>query len=58
MAAEVGGFEDPSAEVPAKAASASGLLASSARLQIVRSPAQGERDVTGLAERVGRRCPP
>lgn len=57
MAAEVGGFEDPSAEVLAEAAAAFGLLASSARLHIVWALAQGESDVTGLAERVGGALP-
>ncbi|WP_345647216.1 ArsR/SmtB family transcription factor [Streptomyces siamensis] len=57
MAAEVGGFEDPSAEVLAEAAAAFGLLASPARLHIVWALAQGESDVTGLAERVGGALP-
>jgi DNA-binding transcriptional ArsR family regulator len=57
VAAEVGGFEDPSAEVLAEAAAAFGLLASSARLHIVWALAQGESDVTGLAERVGGALP-
>jgi DNA-binding transcriptional ArsR family regulator len=51
------GFEDPSAEVLAEAAAAFGLLASSARLHIVWALAQGESDVTGLAERVGGALP-
>ncbi|MEV0178605.1 metalloregulator ArsR/SmtB family transcription factor [Streptomyces sp. NPDC050625] len=51
------GFEDPSAEVLADAAAAFGLLASSARLHIVWALAQGESDVTGLAERVGGALP-
>ncbi|MFG3586002.1 ArsR/SmtB family transcription factor [Streptomyces sp. NPDC047990] len=57
MATEVGGFDDPSAEVLAEAAAAFGLLASSARLHIVWALAQGESDVTGLAERVGGALP-
>ncbi|WP_406328032.1 ArsR/SmtB family transcription factor [Streptomyces sp. NBC_00203] len=57
MAAEVGGLKDPSAEVLAEAAAAFGLLASSARLHIVWALAQGESDVTGLAERVGGALP-
>ncbi|WP_327426799.1 MULTISPECIES: ArsR/SmtB family transcription factor [unclassified Streptomyces] len=57
MAAEAGGLKDPSAEVLAEAAAAFGLLASSARLHIVWAPAQGESDVTGLAERVGGALP-
>ncbi|MEU1531995.1 ArsR/SmtB family transcription factor [Streptomyces fagopyri] len=57
MVTEVGGFDDPSAEVLAEAASAFGLLASSARLHIVWALAQGESDVTGLAERVGGALP-
>ncbi|MEV6536196.1 metalloregulator ArsR/SmtB family transcription factor [Streptomyces sp. NPDC051639] len=57
MATEVGGFDDPSAEVLGEAAAAFGLLASSARLHIVWALAQGESDVTGLAERVGGALP-
>lgn len=57
MAAGVDRFEDPSAEVLAEAAAAFGLLASSARLHIVWALAQGESDVTGLAERVGGALP-
>ncbi|WP_374404249.1 ArsR/SmtB family transcription factor [Streptomyces sp. 35G-GA-8] len=55
--AGAGGFEDPPAEVLAEAAAAFGLLASSARLHIVWALAQGESDVTGLAERVGGALP-
>jgi DNA-binding transcriptional ArsR family regulator len=51
------GFEDPSADVLADAAAAFGLLASPARLHIVWALAQGESDVTGLAERVGGALP-
>jgi DNA-binding transcriptional ArsR family regulator len=51
------GFEDPSAEVLARAAAAFGLLASPARLHIVWALAQGESDVTGLAERVDGALP-
>lgn len=57
MAADIGGFEDPSAEVLADAAAAFGLLASSARLHIMWALAQGESDVTHLAERVGGALP-
>lgn len=57
MAAGVGDFEDPPAEVLAEAAASFGLLASSARLHIVWALAQGECDVTGLAERVGGALP-
>ena len=57
MATGVDGFEDPPAEVLAEAAAAFGLLASSARLHIVWALAQGESDVTGLAERVGGALP-
>ncbi|MFJ3821566.1 ArsR/SmtB family transcription factor [Streptomyces nodosus] len=57
VAADGGDFEDPSAEVLAEAAAAFGLLASSARLHIVWALAQGESDVTGLAERVGGALP-
>ena len=51
------GFDDPSADVLADAAAAFGLLASPARLHIVWALAQGESDVTGLAERVGGALP-
>ncbi|MEU3219430.1 metalloregulator ArsR/SmtB family transcription factor [Streptomyces sp. NPDC032161] len=57
MATGADGFEDPPAEVLAEAAAAFGLLASSARLHIVWALAQGESDVTGLAERVGGALP-
>ncbi|GGR18454.1 ArsR/SmtB family transcription factor [Streptomyces netropsis] len=49
--------DDPSAEVLAEAAAAFGLLASSARLHLVWALAQGESDVSGLAERVGGALP-
>ncbi|MEV7324058.1 metalloregulator ArsR/SmtB family transcription factor [Streptomyces sp. NPDC093970] len=51
------GRDDPSAEVLAQAAAAFGMLASPARLHIVWALAQGESDVTGLAERVGGALP-
>ncbi|WP_308312582.1 metalloregulator ArsR/SmtB family transcription factor [Streptomyces sp. ISL-11] len=51
------GFDDPSAEVLSEAAAAFGLLASSARLHLVWALAQGESDVSGLAERVGGALP-
>ncbi|MEU6244508.1 metalloregulator ArsR/SmtB family transcription factor [Streptomyces sp. NPDC047024] len=51
------GRQDPSPEVFAEAAAAFGLLASPARLHIVWALAQGESDVTGLAERVGGALP-
>ncbi|MFE0098853.1 ArsR/SmtB family transcription factor [Streptomyces sp. NPDC059009] len=51
------GFEDPPAEVLAEAAAAFGLLASSARLHIMWALAQGESDVTHLADRVGGALP-
>lgn len=57
MAAGAGDFGDPPAEVLAEAAAAFGLLASPARLHIVWTLAQGESDVTGLAERVGGALP-
>lgn len=57
VAAGVERFPDPSAEVLAEAAAAFGLLASSARLHIVWALAQGESDVSGLAERVGGALP-
>ncbi|WP_240529529.1 ArsR/SmtB family transcription factor [Streptomyces mangrovisoli] len=50
-------MDDPSAEVLAQAAAAFGLLASSARLHLVWALAQGESDVTNLAERVGGALP-
>jgi len=50
-------FEDPSAEMLTQAAESFGLLASPARLHIVWALAQGESDVTGLAERVGGALP-
>ncbi|MFF7759368.1 ArsR/SmtB family transcription factor [Streptomyces griseorubiginosus] len=53
----VGGFQDPPAEVLAEAAAAFGLLASSARLHIMWALAQGESDVTNLADRVGGALP-
>ncbi|MFE4794371.1 ArsR/SmtB family transcription factor [Streptomyces sp. NPDC056708] len=57
VAADVGGSEDPPAGVLAEAAAAFGLLASSARLHIMWALAQGESDVTHLAERVGGALP-
>ncbi|MFD7716773.1 ArsR/SmtB family transcription factor [Streptomyces sp. NPDC059814] len=57
MAAGAVDFGDPPAEVLAEAAAAFGLLASPARLHIVWTLAQGESDVTGLAERVGGALP-
>ncbi|MGW8377009.1 metalloregulator ArsR/SmtB family transcription factor [Streptomyces sp. ODS28] len=53
----VGEFEDPPAEVLAETAAAFGLLASPARLHIVWALAQGESDVSHLAERVGGALP-
>ncbi|MFF7128088.1 metalloregulator ArsR/SmtB family transcription factor [Streptomyces sp. NPDC008240] len=55
--AENGGFEDPSADVLAAAAATFGLLASSARLHLMWALAQGESDVTHLADRVGGALP-
>lgn len=52
-----GGFEDPSAEVLAAAAAAFGLLASSSRLHLMWALAEGESDVTHLADRVGGALP-
>lgn len=57
MTAYAGGFDDPPAEVLADAAAAFGLLASSPRLHIMWALAQGESDVTHLAERVGGALP-
>ncbi|KOG90611.1 ArsR/SmtB family transcription factor [Streptomyces varsoviensis] len=51
------GAQDPPAHVLSEAAAAFGLLASSARLHIVWALAQGESDVSGLAERVGGALP-
>jgi DNA-binding transcriptional ArsR family regulator len=51
------GVADPSPEVLAQAAAAFGLLASSARLHLVWALAQGESDVTHLADRVGGALP-
>ncbi|MEV7394560.1 MULTISPECIES: metalloregulator ArsR/SmtB family transcription factor [unclassified Streptomyces] len=51
------GYEDPSVDVLTEAAASFGLLASPARLHIVWALAQGESDVTGLAERVGGALP-
>lgn len=48
---------DPSPEVLQSAAAAFGLLASTMRLHIVWILAQGDCDVTGLAERVGASLP-
>ncbi|WP_392749577.1 ArsR/SmtB family transcription factor [Streptomyces sp. LN590] len=52
-----GGFDEPSAEVLAEAAAAFGLLATPARLHMVRALSQGESDGTGLAELVGGTLP-
>ncbi|KIZ13533.1 ArsR/SmtB family transcription factor [Streptomyces natalensis] len=52
-----GGMVDPSAEVLGEAAAMFGLLASPPRLHIVWALAQGESDVSGLAERVGGALP-
>lgn len=48
---------DPPAEVLAEAAAVFTLLSSPSRLHIVWALAQGECDVTGLAERVGGALP-
>ncbi|WP_018538215.1 metalloregulator ArsR/SmtB family transcription factor [Streptomyces sp. MspMP-M5] len=52
-----GAVADPSPEVLAEAAALFGLLASPPRLHIVWALAQGESDVSGLAERVGGALP-
>ncbi|MFI5680343.1 metalloregulator ArsR/SmtB family transcription factor [Streptomyces cellulosae] len=57
MTAAGHGFDDPSDDVLTQAAAAFGLLASPARLHIVWALAQGESDVSGLAERVGGALP-
>ncbi|MFD4093922.1 ArsR/SmtB family transcription factor [Streptomyces albidoflavus] len=51
------GFQDPSGEVLAAAATTFGLLSSAARLHIVWALAEGESDVSGLAQRVGGALP-
>jgi DNA-binding transcriptional ArsR family regulator len=57
VAAGADGPGDPPIEVLVEAAAAFGLLASAARLHIVWVLAQGECDVSGLAERVGGALP-
>ncbi|MFG2639000.1 ArsR/SmtB family transcription factor [Streptomyces sp. NPDC048362] len=57
MAGRAVGFEDPSGEVLAAAAHSFGLLASSVRLHLMWALAQGECDVTHLADRVGGALP-
>lgn len=57
MTVATGEVGDPSADVLAEAAAAFGLLSSPPRLHIVWALAQGECDVTGLAERVGGALP-
>ncbi|MEU2788461.1 metalloregulator ArsR/SmtB family transcription factor [Streptomyces sp. NPDC007100] len=57
MASGVEDVADPSAEVLTEAAATFGLLASPARLHIVWALADGECDVSGLAERVGGALP-
>ncbi|ATL31435.1 ArsR/SmtB family transcription factor [Streptomyces formicae] len=60
MTARAGGAErqeGPSSDVLGRAAEAFGLLAAPARLHIVWLLAEGESDVTGLAERVGGALP-
>lgn len=52
-----GGSGDPPLEMLAHAAAAFGLLASSARLQIMWVLAQGDSDVSQLGARVGRALP-
>lgn len=57
MAERAGGFEGPPAEVLAAAAAVFGLLAAPARLRPMWALAQGESDVTHLADRVGGALP-
>ncbi|MGW2650620.1 ArsR/SmtB family transcription factor [Streptomyces sp. NPDC001393] len=58
MAQIAGGFEDPSAEVLAEAAATFGLLAAAPRLHIMWAlAAQGESDVSALADRIGGALP-
>ncbi|WP_030813582.1 ArsR/SmtB family transcription factor [Streptomyces sp. NRRL S-337] len=52
-----GAVDDPSAEVLGEAAAVFGLLAAPPRLHIVWALTQGERDVSGLAERIGGALP-
>lgn len=51
------GATDPSPEVLDRAAEAFGLLAAPTRLHMMWALAEGECDVTGLAERVGGALP-
>ncbi|MFF3517051.1 ArsR/SmtB family transcription factor [Streptomyces sp. NPDC002573] len=57
MAQIIDGFEDLSAEVFVEAATTFGLLASALRLHIMWALAQGESDVSQLADRVGGALP-
>ncbi|MFF4211797.1 ArsR/SmtB family transcription factor [Streptomyces sp. NPDC001796] len=57
MAQIFGGFEDPSTDVLAEAAAAFGLLAAAPRLHIMWALAQGESDVSALADRIGGALP-
>ncbi|MGW1159818.1 ArsR/SmtB family transcription factor [Streptomyces sp. NPDC002513] len=57
MARIANGYQDPPAEVLAEASAAFGLLASTARLHIMWALAEGESDVTHLADRVGGALP-
>ncbi|MFF4185347.1 ArsR/SmtB family transcription factor [Streptomyces sp. NPDC001691] len=50
-------FAHPDGEVLADAAAVFGLLASAARLHILWALAEGESDVSGLAQRVGGALP-
>ncbi|MDT0468509.1 ArsR/SmtB family transcription factor [Streptomyces gibsoniae] len=57
MAQIIDGFEGLSAEVFVEAATTFGLLASAPRLHIMWTLAQGESDVSQLADRVGGALP-
>ncbi|WEO94660.1 metalloregulator ArsR/SmtB family transcription factor [Streptomyces sp. FXJ1.172] len=57
MAQIAGGIEDPSTEVLAEAAAAFGLLAAAPRLHLLWALAQGESDVSALADRIGGALP-
>ncbi|RCH64521.1 transcriptional regulator [Streptomyces sp. SDr-06] len=57
MTAGSADFAHPDGEVLADAAAVFGLLASAARLHILWALAEGESDVSGLAQRVGGALP-
>ncbi|MGW5482785.1 ArsR/SmtB family transcription factor [Streptomyces sp. NPDC004008] len=57
MTQRANGFQDPSAEVLAEAAATFGLLAAAPRLHLLCALAQGESDVSALADRLGGALP-